>query len=108
MDKIFLSRAERESIRLGISANQSYRAIARELGRSPSTITREINRCGGRQVYQAYEAHCIAKKRRRRPKPFKLEKNRTLAQIVRTGLRKRWSPEQIKTFGENLRGYDHV
>lgn len=95
MDKIFLSRAERESIRLGISANRSCRAIARELGRSPSTITREINRCGGRDVYQAYEAHRIAKKRRRRPKSYKLEKNRPLARIVRTDLRKRWSPEQI-------------
>src|SRR5690349_10221378 len=42
-----LSLAEREEISRGVNRGDSYRAIARQLGRSPSTVSREVNRHGG-------------------------------------------------------------
>src|SRR6185436_13974411 len=42
-----LKLEEREEISRGIAAGRSIRAIARALGRSPSTICREIGRNGG-------------------------------------------------------------
>jgi IS30 family transposase len=51
-----LSLEEREEISRGIARGHSARAIARELGRSHTTIIREINRCGGRRRYRAHAA----------------------------------------------------
>ena len=51
-----LSLAEREEISRGLSANLSIRQIANELGRSPSTISREISRNGGPSRYRAVSA----------------------------------------------------
>lgn len=90
-----LSRIERESIRVGLAEGLSGRAIAGRLGRSPSTICREIERCGGRDGYRAYEAERLAKRRSHRPKQYKLEENRGLATCVAQWLRRKWSPEQI-------------
>ena len=44
-----LSATEREEIRAGLDAGQSFRAIAGRLGRAPSTISREVNANGGRE-----------------------------------------------------------
>jgi IS30 family transposase len=44
-----LTLAEREEISRGIAAQQSIRSIASLLGRTPSTVSREINRNGGLQ-----------------------------------------------------------
>lgn len=90
-----LTREEREAIRVGIACGRSCRAIARQLDRSPSTITREIARCGGRSEYRAFEAHRVAKRRAKRPKIYKLERCRLLAKYVREALVKHWSPQQI-------------
>ena len=51
-----LALAEREQISRGLAAGKTARAIARELNRAPSTIAREINRCGGRDRYRALGA----------------------------------------------------
>lgn len=51
-----LTIEEREEIRAGLSAKMSIRAIARKLNRSPSTISREVNRNRGRRWYKALEA----------------------------------------------------
>ena len=48
-----LSASEREEISRGIASGRSARAIARALGRSHTTIAREINRAGGRGRYRA-------------------------------------------------------
>ena len=51
-----LSAHEREEIRVGIEADESQRAVARRLGRSASTITREVSCNGGRHRYRATAA----------------------------------------------------
>jgi IS30 family transposase len=71
------------------------RAIGRQLGRSASTISREIslNRPPGRP-YRAVAAQAAAEARRRRPKPRKLADQRLRVEVEQ-GLEKRWSPEEI-------------
>ena len=90
-----LSLSERESISRGIASEQSIRAIARELGRAPSTICREVNRNGGYDSYRATQADQAAWDRARRPKSCKLAVNKSLARIVAHKLKLEWSPEQI-------------
>jgi IS30 family transposase len=91
-----LSFAEREEIAVSWAAGESMRQIARRLGRSPSTISRELRRnaCGGGR-YRATTAHALAYERASRPKPAKLVTNRRLRAIVEDDLAKRYSPEQI-------------
>ncbi len=93
--RLALTLAEREEISRGMFAGHSIRAIASQLGRAPSTISREIRRNGGRRRYGANEADQAAWDRSRRPKTCKLVQNRALARIVEYKLRKLWAPEQI-------------
>jgi IS30 family transposase len=86
---------ERERISRGLAGGESARAIARELGRTPSTITREIERCGGRRCYRALAAERRASERSRRPKRPKLCRSPRLRRAVEAGLGRRWSPQQI-------------
>lgn len=90
-----LTLNEREAISRGIAAQESNHTIARRLSRSPSTITREINRNGGRKGYRAWRADEAAFRRSARPKPCKLGVNARLRRAVVDRLGKRWSPEQI-------------
>ena len=87
-----LSLAEREEISRGVVVGRSFRSIAASLGRAPSTISREINRNGGRQHYRASKADQSAWDRAHRPKTCKLAHNRTLAGIVAQKLQLQWSP----------------
>src|SRR4051812_37574225 len=50
--RIALTLAEREEISRGVAAGDGVRALARRLGRAPSTISREIQRHGGRRRYR--------------------------------------------------------
>jgi len=90
-----LSLEEREEISRGVSSGQSVRAIARGLGRSPSTISRELNRHGTRRYYRAAKADLGAWTAALRPKPCKLQSNGRLRQRVIGKLKQDWSPEQI-------------
>jgi len=90
-----LTLAEREEISLGLTLGQSMRSIAVRLGRSPSTISREVGRNGGQEGYRATLADQTAWERALRPKICKLAKNRALAGVVSDMLRMLWSPEQI-------------
>ena len=90
-----LSLAEREEISRGMVAGLSMRSIADCLGRSPSTISREIRRNGGELHYRAAKAEQGAWDRAVRPKPCKLVLNRPLCRLVELKLRRKWSPEQI-------------
>src|ERR1700735_4713420 len=50
--KLALTLAEREVISRGVTARRSARSIAKQLGRSPSTVSREMNRNGGYNRYR--------------------------------------------------------
>ncbi|NTV87048.1 MAG: IS30 family transposase [Burkholderiaceae bacterium] len=93
--RLALTLAEREEISRAMVAGHSIRSIATSLGRSPSTISREIKRNGGHEFYRASQADRAAWDRARRPKICKLAENRTLAHIVAGRLQLQWSPEQI-------------
>lgn len=91
-----LTFAEREEIAVGRAAGESMRAIAGRLGRSPSTISRELARNARRGgCYRATTAHALAYERASRPKPAKLAVNVELRRQVEEDLRRRYSPEQI-------------
>ena len=70
--RLAMTLAEREEISRGLKAKLSFRSIARQLRRAPSTISREVRRNGGRRVYRAASADLAAWDRAKRPKPCKL------------------------------------
>lgn len=91
-----LSFGEREEIALGRARGESMRSIATRLGRSPSTISRELARNQDPQGrYRATTAHALAYGRASRPKPAKLVTNLALRERVEQDLEKKYSPEQI-------------
>ena len=94
-NRIHLSLIERERISRGLASGQSFRAIAEELGRSPSTISREVARHGGPKRYRAIAADKRAYRNARRPKLCKLALNSRLRRIVAKRLALDWSPAQI-------------
>lgn len=93
--RLALTLLERETISRGIVARQSAHSMARQLGRSPSTVSREIKRNGGCDRYRAAQADDHAWVCAQRPKRCKLANNPWLRQTVATKLRLNWSPEQI-------------
>jgi IS30 family transposase len=90
-----LSAAEREQISRGLAEGLGVRAIARALGRAPSTVSREIARNGGTEGYRAVRAEQAAWRRAARPKPYKLGQQPRLCRVVAEKLEARWSPQQI-------------
>ena len=93
--RLALTLSEREEISRGIASHLSLRTIATQLERSPSTISREINRNGSLKHYRANQADKAAWVRAHRPKQCKLAGKPMLRQIVARKLRSNWSPEQI-------------
>ena len=93
--RLALTLAEREEISRGVARGASRRAIARQLGRAPSTISREIQRHGGRSRYRAQRADRRAWARARRPKACRLATHRPLRHAVAAQLACQWSPQQI-------------
>jgi IS30 family transposase len=90
-----LSLCEREEIRAGIAGGDSFRAIARRIGRAPSTVSREVGGLAGRCVYRATQAEDRAGLVARRPKRSKLSRNPRLRRVVVRMLERRLSPQQI-------------
>lgn len=86
---------EREEISREIAAGRSIRSIARLLGRSPSTICREIERNGGLRNYRATRADKLAWERALRPKRCRLACYGRLRWRVAQKLALEWSPQQI-------------
>src|SRR5512144_955789 len=86
----YLSFAEREEIAILRSQGAGVREIARRVGRSPSTISRELRRNaatrGGGLEYRAITAQWHADQRARRPKPAKLAVNAELRRYVQDRL----------------------
>ena len=89
-----LQAAEREEILLGLQRNESMSAIARALGRSPSTVTREVKSNGGPDGYRVWPAHLRARDATRGPKRAKLDQG-PLCDKVTEWLKALWSPEEI-------------
>lgn len=95
---IGLTVLEREEISRGIAQGSTTRAIARQLNRAPSTISREIRRNGGRRYYRAEAAEKKTWRRARRPKLCRLAENSRLRDVVSEKLSHKWSPEQISNW----------
>jgi IS30 family transposase len=93
--RLALTLPEREEISRGLVVGYSLRSIAEQLGRSPSTISREIHRNRHRRGYRASRADQAAWDRAHRPKRCKLADNHALARLVAGKLQSLWSPEQI-------------
>ncbi|MGH7763439.1 MAG: IS30 family transposase [Candidatus Dormibacteraceae bacterium] len=115
ISKRYLSIEDREEIFAGVERNESINAIARAIGRAPSTVQRELRRNMPKQQYRtrsrlehgrgrprtaAWEyrpslAQRRADRSRGRAKPAKLETNLRLRELVQAKLVERLSPEQI-------------
>lgn len=96
----YLSQDERIHIADRLRERASLRTIATELGRSPSTVSREIRRNrtsehGGKHYYRPYAAQRVADSRRPRPKQGKIKTTPQLRTFVQDRLHSKWSPEQI-------------
>jgi IS30 family transposase len=90
-----LSLVEREEVSRGLAAGYTIRAIARTLNRAASTVSQEVSRHGGRELYRAAEADLAAWESARRPKLCLLAKNQDLQRIVAVKLKQDWAPQQI-------------
>jgi len=93
--RLALTVCEREEISRGVAAGESARRLAARLGRSPSTVSRELARHGGRRRYRASEADRQAWESARRPQVCKLARRPVLRNLVAAKLGEDWSPEQI-------------
>jgi IS30 family transposase len=93
--RLSLTLCEREEISRGLRAQLSLRAIARQLHRAPSTISREVRRNGGRIGYRATRSDQAAWDRALRPRPCKLACRRALCRTISLKLQRKWSPQQI-------------
>lgn len=94
----YLSMVERETIMLRRAQGASIRAIAAELGRAPSTVSRELRRntlVARPRTYRALSAHRLALQRAVRPKERKLAGDARLRSWVEDRLAEKWSPRQI-------------
>jgi IS30 family transposase len=95
MPGVRLGFEEREKIALGIARDEPFCEIALRLGRPTSTVSREVERSGGRRDYTASRAQRETRTRATRPKCRKLVVNTTLAAYVSEGLERRWSPAEV-------------
>ena len=77
-----LTLAEREEIALAHAQGEGVRAIARLIGRDPSTISRELARNTSKRGYRATTAHQRAKTRRTRPQQRLMEADPLIRQRV--------------------------
>ena len=86
----YLSLSEREEIAIRQAKGCGVREIARQLGRDPSTISRELRRNAATRTdssgYRALAAQWHADRRARRPKVSKLAANDTLREYVQDRL----------------------
>jgi IS30 family transposase len=93
----FLTEDERIHIADRLREKAGIRQIAAELGRSPSTISREVQRNANPDsgAYRPWAAQRRAEARRPRPKPAKIATNAELRGYIAAKLGSKWSPKQI-------------
>ena len=92
-----LSPFERYHVELRRQGGASIRTMARELNRSPSTLSRELKRNTSNTInYKAVNAQqCYTNNRKRSVRPAILAAHGPLRKYVAAKLREKWSPEQI-------------
>lgn len=96
IDSRYLSLLEREHLKDLHSTGLSIRKIAAAMGRSPSTISRELKRNSmSKSGYLPHTAHRLSVQRRIRERPPKILASAELLAHVAAKLKKKWSPEQI-------------
>lgn len=88
-----VTRTERNLIRMWRQAGYGQREVARRLGRSASTISREIARNTGSNGYQPRQAHRMAHERARRPGVRRFTEE--VKAVAEARLREGWTPEMI-------------
>jgi IS30 family transposase len=93
--RLALTMFEREEISRGLAGGAALRQLARQLGRAPSTLSREVRRHGGRGAYRAQRADDRAWACARRPKECRLARRPRLARAIAAKLACQWSPAQI-------------
>lgn len=97
----YLRPQERMHIADRLRDKASIRTIAAELGRAPSTVSREVLRNRSYYAkpkiyrYGPHVAQSRAEARRPRSRPGKIASNPRLRDYIQAGLEQRWSPEQI-------------
>ncbi len=93
-----LTFIEREEISKGVFAQESFFSMAKRLNREVSTVSREVHKQikRKRSCYSAILGQALAnEKKHGKGRTKKLFQNPELLQVVHTGLRKEWSPEEI-------------
>jgi IS30 family transposase len=104
----WLTREERYQIEALLESGRSLRQIARQLQRSPSTLSRELRRAG--PPYRALEAQGRTESLRKRPHPEKQKIRGALKNYVDERIARDWSPEQIAgrlQFQESSKSLSH-
>ncbi len=91
----YLSELERVVIADLLGGGRSIRVIAGELGRSPSTVSREIRRNSSSGRYRPHQAEQAARARAGRNRQRWIKEDAVLREAVVELLQKRWSPEQV-------------
>ncbi|MGW2936603.1 IS30 family transposase [Streptomyces sp. NPDC001156] len=92
----YLNDEERGLISDLLREGRSIRVIAAALGRSPSTVSREIRRNrNANGTYRPHSAQRRATARRPRPKARKIDSHGELRTVIQSLLDKKWSPRQI-------------
>ena len=89
-----LSLEERHYIEVQLKGGVSQNKIAKALGRSQATLSRELGRNTGQRGYRHKQAHGKAEERHQgKSKPIKLTDN--ITRRIQRDIRDDWSPEQV-------------
>jgi IS30 family transposase len=105
-----LVRVERLEIGILLGKRYSLRSIAREMRRSPNTISYEIreNSVRGRYVPISADTKARLRKRMRRLQWSKIEENPDLRKFVIEMLKARWNPDEIAGYMKRKRMRPYV
>jgi IS30 family transposase len=100
-----ITRQERFDIRIMLDLNRSLRWIAKQLNRSPNSISREVSDNATNGWYDPIKADAKAKKKRRetRLKWKKIEDMPSLKRFIIAKLRQHWNPDEISGYMEENR-----
>ncbi len=90
-----LKPEQRNQIQRGLNEGLSIRAVARQIGRSPSTVSREVRRGLAGETYDAVQGREEAQSRRRKGVRKLVEGGPLTNAVTHAILQRKWSPEQV-------------